>query len=62
MSVLSRQPKVVLALGNEGAGLSGELLKMADYRVRVPIISEKAESLNVAVCGAICMYLSSQES
>jgi len=61
-SLLSRQPKLALALGNEGAGLSAGLLQMADYRLSIPIIREKAESLNVAVCGAICMYLSSQKS
>ncbi|MEK7352920.1 MAG: RNA methyltransferase [Chloroflexota bacterium] len=58
-SILSRPDKLVLALGNEGAGLSSGLLEMADYRLKIPIFSEKAESLNVAVCGAICMYLSS---
>jgi TrmH family RNA methyltransferase len=59
-STLSQQEKLVLALGNEAAGLSKEILKTADYRVRIPIASEKAESLNVAACGAILMYLSSQ--
>lgn len=62
LAVLKNQNKLVLALGNEGAGLSAGLLKIADYRVRVPIINEKAESLNVAACGAICMYLSSEKS
>ena len=59
-SILSRQGKLLLALGNEAAGLSRALLDVADYRLRIPTIREKAESLNVAVCGAICMYLSSQ--
>ena len=58
--VLYRQSKLLLALGNEVAGLSGALLKAADYRLRIPIVREKAESLNVAACGAICMYLSSR--
>jgi TrmH family RNA methyltransferase len=58
-SILSRQDKLLLALGNEGAGLSPGLLEIADYLLRIPVITEKAESLNVAVCGAICMYLSS---
>jgi TrmH family RNA methyltransferase len=57
-SVLTRQEKLVLALGNEAAGLSKELLDIADYRVRIPTAPEKAESLNVAACGAILMYLS----
>ena len=59
-SILYRQDKLLLALGNEAAGLSGDLLAAADYRLRIPTIREKAESLNVAACGAICMYLSSQ--
>ena len=57
-SIMSRQEKTVLALGNEAAGLSKELLGIADYRVRIPTAPEKAESLNVAACGSILMYLS----
>jgi TrmH family RNA methyltransferase len=57
-AVLTEHNKILLALGNEAAGLSKALLEKADYRVRVPTIREKAESLNVAVCGAILMYLS----
>jgi TrmH family RNA methyltransferase len=60
-AVLSKQENLVLALGNEAAGLSQELLETANYRVRIPTTPEKAESLNVAACGAILMYLSSQE-
>ncbi len=56
----SGQARLVLALGNEAAGLSKELLAIADYRVRIPTTPEKAESLNVAACGAILMYLSSR--
>ncbi len=57
-AILAKQEKLVLALGNEAAGLSQALLETADYRVRVPIAPEKAESLNVATCGAILIYLS----
>jgi TrmH family RNA methyltransferase len=56
--VLRGVKKLVLALGNEAAGLSGPLLDMADHRLRLPTVVEKAESLNVAACGAILMYLS----
>ncbi len=59
LSVLYRHSKLILALGNEAAGLSSALLDMADYRLRIPTAREKAESLNVAACGAIFMYLSS---
>ncbi len=57
-SILQRRSKLLLALGNEAAGLSGALLDEADYRLRIPTVGG-AESLNVAACGAICMYLSS---
>ena len=57
--IFTRQEKTILALGNEAAGLSKELLAIADYRVRIPTAPEKAESLNVAACGTILMYLSS---
>lgn len=60
LSVLGHYDKLVLALGNEASGLSDWLLDLSDYRLRLPIASEKAESLNVAACGAICMYLSCQ--
>jgi len=56
---LSRREKLVLALGNEAAGLSPSLLDIASCRMRLPTNPKKAESLNVAACGAICMFLSS---
>jgi TrmH family RNA methyltransferase len=57
--VLRGVNRLLLALGNEAAGLSKALRDMADYRLRIPVAGEKAESLNVAACGAILMYLSS---
>jgi TrmH family RNA methyltransferase len=57
-SVLQHREKLLLALGNEASGLSKTLLKAADHILRIPIARGKAESLNVAACGAICMYLS----
>jgi TrmH family RNA methyltransferase len=56
-SYLKESDKLLLALGNEAAGLSEDVLKFADYKLKIPI-KDKAESLNVAACGAICMYLS----
>jgi TrmH family RNA methyltransferase len=56
-SMLGVQHKLVLALGNETSGLSSSLLHLADARLKIPL-SPKAESLNVAACGAICMFLS----
>jgi len=57
-SVLQCQNRLLLALGNEASGLSDSILGTASYRLRLPIIRGRAESLNVAACGAICMYLS----
>jgi len=57
-SVLQCQNKLLLALGNEASGLSNSVLNASNHRLRIPTIRGKAESLNVAACGAICMYLS----
>jgi TrmH family RNA methyltransferase len=59
-SVAAQNEQLILALGNEAAGLSKEILDLADYRLYVPIKRAKAESLNVAACGAILMYLSTR--
>jgi len=58
-SALTRCGKLLLCLGNEAAGVSATLTDKAHHRVKIPIAREKAESLNVAVSGAILMYLSS---
>ncbi|MFC2027203.1 TrmH family RNA methyltransferase [Chloroflexota bacterium] len=55
---LSSDNRLVLSLCNESSGPSKVLTNMADHIVGIPIDRPKAESLNVAVCGAICMYLS----
>jgi TrmH family RNA methyltransferase len=57
-SVLQSQNKLLLALGNEASGLSDSVLNLSNHRLRVPTVRGKVESLNVAACGAICMYLS----
>jgi RNA methyltransferase, TrmH family len=56
-AALREEGKLLLALGNEAAGLTAEALSMAHYRLHIPINTTRAESLNVAACGAICMYL-----
>lgn len=53
---LASQRRLVLALGNEASGLSAALQKMADERINIPMCNA-VESLNVAVSGAICMYV-----
>jgi len=57
-SALRRSNKLLLALGSEATGLSPAVLKISDHRFRIPIVRDRAESLNVAASGAICMYLS----
>jgi len=56
--VLQNRDKLLLALGNEASGLSASLLSASHSIVKIPIMREKVDSLNVAACGAICMYLS----
>ncbi|MEM9156888.1 MAG: TrmH family RNA methyltransferase, partial [Cyanobacteria bacterium P01_F01_bin.33] len=48
------QPTLFL-LGNEGAGLSQELIQLADTCVQIPM-QAGVESLNVAIAGAILLY------
>ncbi|MFC1950790.1 TrmH family RNA methyltransferase [Chloroflexota bacterium] len=52
----------ILALGNEANGLTSDLLDLADVHIKIPVNWQKAESLNVAACGAICMYVASRNS
>lgn len=61
LSFLGSHEKILLALGNEASGLSKTLLNASDRRIIIPISRKKAESLNVATCGAILMYLVSQK-
>ncbi|NQT71682.1 MAG: RNA methyltransferase [Chloroflexi bacterium] len=59
--ILSSNNRLVLSLCNESSGPSVQLMKLSDQVVGIPIDRSKAESLNVAICGAICMYLSTTE-
>jgi TrmH family RNA methyltransferase len=47
--------KAALMIGNEGAGLSDELLNLATQKISIPM-SGKVESLNVAAATAICLF------
>ncbi|MDT8363263.1 MAG: RNA methyltransferase [Nitrosomonas sp.] len=49
-----REP-IIFAFGNEGNGLSEELLKRISKRVKV-VMPGKTESLNVAAAAAICLF------
>jgi TrmH family RNA methyltransferase len=46
---------VALVFGNEGAGVSQDLLALADARVRIPMPGH-AESLNVAMAATVCLF------
>jgi len=48
-------PPTILLLGNEGNGLTQELIDLADAVVSVPV-ADGVESLNVAIAGALVMY------
>jgi len=45
----------LIVLGNEGAGLSAELMAMADVSVSIPM-SAGVESLNVAITAALILF------
>ena len=49
-----RQPTLIL-LGNEGKGLSEELIELADEAVSIPQ-SDQVESLNISICAALLLY------
>lgn len=46
---------IALVIGNEGSGVSDEIMRMADVRVTLPM-KGRIESLNAAVAAAILMY------
>ncbi|MCI8370249.1 MAG: RNA methyltransferase [Clostridia bacterium] len=47
--------KFCLCIGNEGGGISDEVMKTADYKISIPM-SGTCESLNAAVSAGIAMY------
>jgi TrmH family RNA methyltransferase len=53
---LTPPPRVVLVIGNEGAGLSRELDPHLARTVAIPIRG-RAESLNAAMAGTVLLYL-----
>lgn len=49
---------LILAMGNEGNGISDKLRGLSDILFKIPMNSEAVESLNVGAAGAVSMYLS----
>jgi tRNA G18 (ribose-2'-O)-methylase SpoU len=47
-------PRLLLAVGSEGAGLGASMMRYADARVRIPI-DARADSLNVVVAAGIAL-------
>lgn len=62
LSVVPKSGRIVLALGNEAEGLSMPVIELSNYRCKVHISDECIESLNVAACGAVCMYITSSKT
>jgi TrmH family RNA methyltransferase len=52
---LSLTEDVAWIFGNEGAGVSDELVSLAERRTTIPIAAD-TESLNVAAAAAICLF------
>ncbi|WP_186430972.1 RNA methyltransferase [Clostridium sp. BSD9I1] len=46
---------IIICVGNEGSGISDEILKLSDEKFKIPMPG-KAESLNVAVAASIMMF------
>jgi TrmH family RNA methyltransferase len=46
---------VMWVFGNEGKGISNELLKKIENKVKIPI-SQDVESLNIAMAASICLF------
>ncbi len=55
-----KKRKIIIALGSEGNGLSEKVVQMADNVFTISYNTNSIESLNVAVAGAICMYLTKE--
>ena len=55
--IISKNEKLIFALGNEGNGISENLRAQADEIFTIPFDNSAVESLNVATAGAIGMFL-----
>lgn len=46
---------IAWVFGNEGAGVSPEITRLADYGVKIPMMG-RTESLNVAMAASVCLF------
>lgn len=54
-TILQGATDVAIVVGNEGQGVSSDVIEIADVVVTIPMFG-KAESLNVAIASALLMY------
>jgi RNA methyltransferase, TrmH family len=54
-TTVKTQESYALIVGNEGSGMSGEILSLTDQNLYIPIYG-KSESLNVAIAAGILLY------
>ena len=52
---ISYAKRTMIILGNEGNGVSREIIKMCDQAITIPMYGD-IESLNVSIAAALCMY------
>jgi tRNA G18 (ribose-2'-O)-methylase SpoU len=55
LDAFTRAPALALVVGNEGAGLSGDLLGLADVELTIPMASG-VDSLNAGAAAAVLLY------
>lgn len=53
---LALEEKLIIIMGNEGYGLSGEVIDACDYIVKIPM-APGIDSLNVAAASAVAFYV-----
>lgn len=58
--VVKGHKKIAIIVGNEGNGISKEILELVDKKVMIPIYGQ-AESLNVAIAAALLMYKAQEQ-
>ena len=54
-SRLKDEERLAIILGNEGVGLSDEVISESDYVVKIPM-AEGVDSLNVAAASAVAFW------
>ena len=52
---ISYSKRTMIILGNEGNGVSREIIEMCDQTITIPMYGD-IESLNVSIAAALCMY------